>query len=86
MEQLALLLRVDALQLEPVLEALIALDWIGLLREELTGPAARYILLADPERTELAPLLNTLLLQQEDSTRNLWQNGRWSSMKLREAL
>lgn len=86
MTQLAALLRVDTLQLEPVLEALCQLDWIGLLQEEGEGAASRYVLLADPDATPLAALLNTLLLRQEDSTRNLWQNGRWSSMKLREAL
>jgi hypothetical protein len=34
----------------------------------------------------LAPLLNALLLRQENTTLNLWQNGRWAAMKLREAL
>ena len=86
MAQLSLLLRTDALQLEPVLEALAELDWIGLLAQEWADEAARYVLLADPDTTPLAPLLNTLLLRQEDSTRNLWQNGRWIAMKLREAL
>ena len=86
MEQLSLVLRVDALQLEPVLETLAELDWIGLLAEELADEAARYVLLADPDTTPLAPLLNALLLRQEDSMRNLWQNGRWIAMKLREAL
>nr|MDP2190742.1 YihY family inner membrane protein [Rhodoferax sp.] len=86
MEQLSLLLRVDALQLEPVLETLAELDWIGLLAQELADEAARYVLLADPDTTPLAPLLNALLLRQEDTTRNLWQNGRWVAMKLRQAL
>ena len=86
MAQLSLLLRTDALQLEPVLETLAELDWIGLLAEEWADETARYVLLADPDTTPLAPLLNTLLLRQEDSTRNLWQNSRWVAMKLREAL
>jgi membrane protein len=84
--QLSLLLRVDTLQLEPVLETLCELDWIGLLREELAGDVARYVLLADPETTPLAPLLNALLLRQEDTTRNLWETGRWRSITLRQAL
>jgi membrane protein len=84
--QLSLLLRVDTLQLEPVLETLCELDWIGLLQEELQGEAARYILLADPDTTPLAPLLNALLLREEDTTRNLWKTGRWSLITLRQAL
>ena len=84
--QLSLLLRVDTLQLEPVLETLCELDWIGLLQEELQGEAARYVLLADPDTTPLAPLLNALLLREEDTTRNLWKTGRWSLITLRQAL
>lgn len=86
MEQLSGLLRVDALHLEPVLETLSELDWTGLLHEELEGDAARFVLLADPDTTPLAPLLNALLLRQEESTRNFWNNGRWSLMTLRDAL
>jgi len=86
MAQLAAALRVDTLQLEPVLETLCELDWIGLLQEERADEAARYVLLANPETTPLATLLNELLLKQEDSTQNLWQNGRWSELKLRDAL
>ena len=84
--QLSQMLRVDTLQLEPVLEALTALDWIGLLHEELAGEAARYVLLVDPDTTPLAPLLNELLLRREDTTTNLWEISRWSSITLRQAL
>jgi membrane protein len=86
MAQLAPLLRVDSIQLEPVLEALLALDWIGLLQEEGEGEAARYVLLADPATTLLAPLLNALLLRREVSTHNLWEKGRWPSMTLSHVL
>lgn len=86
MEQLSGLLRVDALQLEPVLETLSGLDWVGLLQEELAGDAARFVLLADPDTTQLAPLLNALLLRQEESTRNFWDKGHWPAMTLRDAL
>jgi membrane protein len=85
-EQLARLLRVDTLQLEPSLEALSTLDWIGLLHEEQAGEAARYVLLANPDTTPLAPLLNALLLGQEEATQNLWLNSRWSMLNVREAL
>jgi membrane protein len=86
MTQLATLLRVDTLQLEPVLETLCELDWIGLLQEEGKGEAPRYVLLASPAATPLAALLDALLLKHQDSTQNLWQNGRWSELKLLDAL
>jgi len=52
-------LRMDPLQIESVLEALMGLDWVGRLDEE---GQPRYVLLCDPEQTPLAPLVNALLL------------------------
>jgi membrane protein len=56
---LASSLRIDPLQIDSALEALIALDWVGCLDEEGTP---RHVLLCDPERTPLAPLVDALLL------------------------
>ena len=84
--QLAMLLRVDAAQLEPVLETLSELDWIGQLDEELASETARYVLLADPETTALAPLVESLLLRVEETNRHLWETSRWSSTTLRQVL
>ena len=84
--QLAGLLRVDTLQLELVLETLCALDWVGLLQEELEDETGRYVLLASPDTTPLAPLLHALLLQHDEITDNLWLNSLWPSMTLRHAL
>lgn len=86
LQQLAQQLRVDSLQLVPVLETLSELDWVARLDEETHGEAARYVLLADPDTTRLAPLLNALLLPQDESTQNLWVNSLWPSMALRKAL
>ncbi|MBB1075964.1 YihY family inner membrane protein [Rhodoferax sp. 4810] len=86
LEQLSALLRVDQLQLEPVVETLLELDWVGQLAEERPDASARLVLLADPDATLLAPLFNALLLQQEASTQNLWQNGLWTSLNMRSAL
>ncbi len=83
---LAQLLRVDSLQLEPVLETLVMLDWIGQLQEEGEGVEARYVLLANPDATLLEPLFNALLLQREPSTDNLWKTGRFPSIYMRDAL
>ena len=56
---LAQLLRLDPLQLEPVLEQLVAMDWIGRLDE---AGSARHVLLDDPARTAAEPLLDAMLL------------------------
>lgn len=56
-------LRTDPLQLEPVLEMLVELDWVQRLDEGPgQGVAARHVLLADPVATPLLPLLNRTLL------------------------
>lgn len=86
MEQLCDTLRVDALQLEPVLEALTELDWIALLQEELADKAARYVILANPDATPMTPLLEIFLLRRRSSTQRLWDNGRWDALMLRDAL
>ena len=86
LEQLGVLLQVDPLQLEPVVETLVELDWLGQLQEERPGSAPRLLLLANPDATPLEPLFRTLLLSQESSTEKLWKNGRWSLMTLRDAL
>ena len=83
-------LRVDRLQLEPALAALSTLRWVGAMPD---GGAAyleesdpRYVLLAEPDTTLLAPLLEELLLVHSDSTAPLWQHVGWETMTLREAL
>ncbi len=78
-------LRVSVLQLEPALEALITLQWIGQLVEE-GDLESRYILLADPDTTMLEPLMQLLLLDKADSTLPLWAAGGWSHLMLRQVL
>lgn len=78
-------LQVDVLQLEPVLETLASLQWIGQLVEEGEGES-RYILLADPDRTPLEPLMQQLLLDKTESTATLWKEARWSALTLRQVL
>jgi membrane protein len=56
---LAASLRIDPLQIDSALEALLALDWVGRLDEE---GQPRYVLLCDPAHTALAPLVDALLL------------------------
>ena len=83
---LSALLQVDALQLEPVVETLVELDWIGELQEDRQDATARLVLLADPETTLIEPLLNTLLLPHTQETENLWQKSLWGTLNLRSVL
>lgn len=88
--QLAQLLRVDGLQLQPVLEALTALDWVGQVSDAAVSaadvPESRYVLLADPESTLLAPLVQRLLLQRVDSLGPLWANAKLETLRMADVL
>ena len=86
MMELAVRLEVESLQLEPVLATLTLLDWVGPLDEVESSVASRYVLLADPDATALSPLMELLLLERVDSTENLWENARLSSLNLRDVL
>jgi membrane protein len=84
--ELAAALEVDVLQLEPVLETLVQLDWVGRLNEVDDHEATRYVLLADPQGTALEPLMRQLLLPSTEATAKLWSSGRLSSLYLRDVL
>ena len=84
--ELARALQVDVLQLEPVLETLMALDWIGQLTDPEDEHEARYLLLADPASTALEPLMAQLLLSQDPSMKSLWENGHFTALRLRDVL
>lgn len=87
MEQLCSGLRVDTQRLETVMEALQALDWVGLLSEgSTTGQGGRYVLLTDPATTPLQPLMQRLLLPPPEAGKNLYEIERWPSINLRNAL
>ena len=79
-------LQVDVLQLEPVLETLVALDWVGQLNDAQGQAESRYLLLVDPDVTALEPLMQQLLLDKAKSVSNLWEKSRWSAIRLRDAL
>jgi len=53
-------LRADPLQLEPVVDLLIEIDWVARLDE---SGAQRYVLLGDPALVPARPLIDALLLQ-----------------------
>jgi membrane protein len=85
-QELGAALQVDALQLEPVLEALVQLDWVGRLNEADDQAATRFVLLADPGATALAPLLQQLLLPASQATRKLWESSRLQALSLADVL
>jgi membrane protein len=72
---------VDPLQVEPVLESLMTLDWVARLDED---GARRHVLLADPNATLAAPLVDTLLLEPTASTKAFRARAAFASMKLFE--
>jgi membrane protein len=80
--QLAQALQFDALSIESVVEALEALDWIGQLGDE----SGRYVLLAEPRHTRLAPLIEQLLITQSGTPPAFWQSPHWPDTLLSDAL
>jgi len=84
--QLSKALEVEMLQLEPVLETLVELDWIGRVNEVQDEQDTRYILLADVQSTALEPLMRHLLLPQSDATAKLWKSGQLSSVYLKDVI
>ncbi len=83
--RLAERLRVDTLQLAPVLEVLVALDWVAPLAEEAADEDPRYVLLAGPD-TPLEPLLQVLLLPCAAPLEKIWQKGPLRTLRLGDAL
>jgi membrane protein len=82
LQALAQVLRVDPLQLEEPVAALVALDWLGRLDED----AERYVLLVDPLVTPMAALVERLLLPQQPHTERFWYESHWARMTLAQAL
>ena len=64
-EALAGQIRIDPLQIAPVLEDLAALGWCGRLDED---GAQRHVVLIEPSRTPAQPLVDRLLLAEQRST------------------
>ncbi|WP_310626221.1 YihY family inner membrane protein [Limnohabitans sp.] len=82
-------LALDPLQIEDVLAALVDLDWIARLSESVDArqthvKEARYVMLADPLHTPLAPLMERLLLVRSPEAEGLWM--KWQDLRLRDVL
>lgn len=76
-------LRTDPLQIEPILDTLVALDWVGRL-DEVDG--ARHVLLCDPATTRAEPLLERLLLDPAPALRSFWQRAGFDTLTLKALL
>lgn len=82
-EALAGALRVDPLQVEPVLDDLIAIGWCGRLDE--TG-AQRHVLLVDPLQTPAQPLVDRLLLAESQRSAAFRQRAGLGRLTLADLL
>jgi membrane protein len=74
---------IDPLQIDPVLDVLVELDWVGRL-EEHGGP--RCVLLCDPAQTPAEPLVAKLLLEPAPDLEPAWQRAGFDRMRLGELL
>lgn len=82
-EQLATSIRTDPLQVEPVLEVLVGLDWVGRLDE---AGSVRHVLLCEADTTPAAPLLSALLLQPTSALRGFWDRAGFEELTLKDLL
>ena len=76
-------LRTDPLQVEPLLDALVEIDWVGRLDEP---GGARHVLLCEPAATLARPLLGLLLLDPSPVLRGFWQQARFDELTLADLL
>jgi membrane protein len=80
-------LHVDPLQLEPLVELLVGLDWVVRSDDhDDRGEPGRLVLVADPATTPLAPLLDATLLPRQPYTDPFWHNLSFEGRFLRDAL
>jgi membrane protein len=83
LDVLALRLRVDPLQLEPLMELLARLNWVGRLDE---AGSPRWVLLCEPAATMIGPLVDQTLLAPAATTAALRQHAGFERLSLAEAL
>ena len=73
----------DPLQIDPLLDTLIGIDWVGRLDE--VGEA-RHVLLADPAKALAEPGLAALLLAPAPDLGFFWKEARFDQLKLGDLL
>lgn len=85
-QEVAVQLRTDPLQVEPMLALLRELDWVGLLDEAALEHGGRYVLLCDPASTPVAPLLGHTLLKPDGHSMAFWARAGLDDMTLAQAM
>jgi membrane protein len=80
-QQLAGAVHVDPLQVEPVLETLMAMDWVARLDEE---GAQRHVLLIEADRTLARPLIDGLLLGDDRAAGAFRRRAGFDKLTVRE--
>jgi membrane protein len=83
MHDLAAVLGTDPLQVEPVADTLVEMDWLARLDEQ---GAQRLVLLADPAATPARALVNAMLLEATPSTRAFRERTGLERMTLADLL
>jgi len=81
--ELSSTLRVDPLQIEPIVDALLEMDWLARLDEP---GAARYVLLVEPSATPAAPLIAQMLLEPAPALRAFRERAGLDRLTLAELL
>jgi len=76
-------LRTDPLQIEPIVDTLVELDWVGRL-DESGNP--RHVLLCDPAATPAQPMLAKLLIEPSAALNGFWRRAGFDAMTVRELL
>lgn len=83
LEDMADFLKVDPLQVEAVVDELVALDWCGRLDE---AGAQRVVLLVEPAGTPAEPLVDRLLLRERHASAAFRQRAGLATLTLAELL
>ena len=75
--------RIDPLQVEPLMELLVALGWVARLDED---GGKRHVLLCDPAATRAEPLIDQLLLAPDARTQPFRQRAALGQVTLAELI
>ncbi len=76
-------LRTDPLQIDPMLETLVGIDWVGRLDE---SAEARYVLLVDAPKAPAEPFLAAFLLEPTPGLGPFWKEARFDQIRLADLL
>ena len=80
--ELAIHSQVSHLGIESALEVLLKLDWVARIDPAAGQVEPRYVLLADPLTTPIAPLLQDVLLRRSAGMHRMWTASHWADLRL----